>query len=143
MMNDETEQIEQRLRRQPVKKIPAEWRGEILRAASAEIRAADTASLSYRGWRAALANVFWPNLAAWGALAAVWFFIFILNLSMREPLPATVAKASPTMPETIVELKKQQRMFAELVGPREEPVVDRSKTYSPRPRGERINLLAG
>ena len=35
MMNEEMEQFEQRLRRQPVKKVPGEWRAEILRTARA------------------------------------------------------------------------------------------------------------
>jgi hypothetical protein len=43
----------------------------------------------------------------------------------------------------MVELKKQQRMFAELVGPRETVDVDRPRIFSPRPRSERVEILVG
>jgi len=35
MMNDETEQFERRLSRQPLRQVPSEWRAEILAAARA------------------------------------------------------------------------------------------------------------
>ena len=50
-------------------------------------------------------------------------------------------KSAPPSPEVMVELKKQQRMFAELVGSYEPADADRRKIFSPRPRSERAEIL--
>jgi hypothetical protein len=142
MMNDESEQFERRLSCQPVRKIPGEWREEILaacRAPSAESRAQEKFWLSILVAR--LSTIFWPHPKAWAALAAVWIFIFALNFSMRDKSPRVAEKSAPPSPELIVELKKQQRMFAELMGPRETPDADRQKIFSPKPRSERVEIL--
>jgi len=61
---------------------------------------------------------------------------------MRDTSPRVAEKSAPPSAEMVAELKKQQRMFAELVGPREEPVADRSKNYPNRPRTWRVELVA-
>jgi hypothetical protein len=152
MMNDEAEQFEARLRRQPLKKIPTEWRAEILREANCvavsnqnKKRDADTASLPKLNWLSTLnhqlSTFFWPHPKAWAGLATVWVFIFVLNFSMRDKSPAVAEKSTAPSPEVLVELKKQQLMFAELVGPRETPDADRKKLFAPRPRSERVEIL--
>jgi hypothetical protein len=42
----------------------------------------------------------------------------------------------------MVELKQQQRMFAELVGFREAPDADHPKVFRSKPRSERGEILA-
>ena len=86
-------------------------------------------------------TIFWPHPKAWAGLAAVWIFIFALNFSMRDTPPRITEKSAPPSPEVIVELKKQQRMFAELMGSRETPDADRQKIFSPKPRSERVEIL--
>lgn len=138
-MNDEADQFEQRLGRQPLKSIPAEWRAEILTAARA-------AQPSRHVWlstlNSQLSTVFWPHPKAWAGLATVWVFIFALNFSMRDTSPRVAEKSAPPSPEVMVELKKQQLLFAELVGPRELSDADRQKLFAPKPRSECVEILA-
>ncbi len=142
-------EFEQRLRRQPLKEIPPAWRAEILVAADVNRRnvraftsAATGAATGAATIRARVRAIFWPAPAAWAGLAAVWVFILAVNVSLGEPAPRRAEKAAPPSPEVIVELRKQQILLAELIGPREECVADRSKTYVPGPRGERMELVA-
>ncbi|HEY1717008.1 MAG TPA: hypothetical protein VGH42_01790 [Verrucomicrobiae bacterium] len=143
MMNDEMEQFERRLSRQPLRKVPGEWRGEILAAATVGTRPASNAVRS--GFLSTLnhqlSTIFWPHPKAWAGLAAVWIFIFAVNFSMRDKSPVISEKFSPPSPEVVAELKQQQRMFAELIGPRDIYDADRSKSYAPRPRSERVEIL--
>ena len=147
MMNDEMQQFEARLRRQPPKEIPAAWRTEILAVAHAVQVARRPSHGLNRSWLATfndrLATIFWPHPKAWAGLAAIWVFILVLNVSIRDRSPVRAEKALPPSPEVIVELRKQQLLFAELLGPREEPVADRSKTYVPHPRSGRAKWLVG
>jgi len=139
-MNDEMEQFERRLSRQPLREIPGEWRVEILAAAERalhpEPRASFLSTLNQQ-----LSTVLWPYPKAWAGLAAVWVLILAMNFSVRDAKPGLVAKSAPSSPETMVELKKQQRLFAELVGANEAPDADRRKIFSPRPRSERVTIV--
>ena len=140
MMNDEMEQFERRLRRQPVKEIPTEWRAEILAATQTTSRPRPRASF-FSTLNSQLSTVFWPHPKAWAGLAAVWIFILVLNFSTRDSSPQLAVKSTPPSPEVIVQLKKQQRMFAELVGSYEPKDADRQKSFSPKPRSERVGIL--
>ena len=44
--------------------------------------------------------------------------------------------------EVIVELRQQQRLLAELIGPRDTRDADRSKSFVPQPRSERAEMVA-
>ena len=142
MMNEEMEPFERRLSRQPLRQIPGEWRADILweglRASRENNWDADTASLPKRDW---LAEIFWPHPKAWAGLAAIWILILAVDFSMRDSSPRTVEKYAPPSPEVMVELKKQQRLFAELVGPIQPPDADRQKIFAPKPRSERVEIL--
>jgi len=137
------EDLEQKLQRQPLRQIPGEWREEILSAANK----VGTARRAVRGrlGEASLPNWFssllWPHPAAWAGLAAVWILILAVDFSMRDQAPVTAEKSAPPSPEVIVELKQQQRMLAELIGPRDEHDADRSKSFVPQPRSERTEIL--
>ena len=135
-MNDETEQFEQRLRRQTVKTIPTEWREEILAAASFASRPAPRASF-LSTFNHQLSALLWPNPQAWVGLAAVWVLIFAVNLSTRDTSPAVAEKNSQPSSEVVVELRQQRLLLAELMGPRDKSDADRSKSLVPQPRSER------
>jgi hypothetical protein len=146
MMNDETEQFERRLSRQPLRQIPGEWRSAILRAGRRDTVPknkwdADTASLPKWNWRTSLAEIFWPHPKAWAGLAVVWVFILAMNFSCRDKSSVTAEKYIPPSREVIVELKKQQLLFAELVGLREPLDADRRKMFVPKPRSECVEIL--
>jgi hypothetical protein len=155
MMNEEMEQFEERLRRQPVKQVPSEWRAEILRTARAagvnrreeeasrEITFAATGGSWLSTISHQLSTLLWPHPKAWAGLAAVWVCIFTLNFSMREK-PAVLAEKTPApSPEIVSELKQQQRMLAELIGAPEMQVADRQRLLAPKPRSGRTEILAG
>ena len=145
-------EFEQRLRRQPLKPLPAEWRAEILAAVAAEVNRRQEVSREFtfaateHSWLSTLnhqlSTLLWPHPKAWAGLAAVWICIFILNFSMRDPSPALAVKATPPSPEVVVELRRQQRMLAELIGPAEVSVADRQRVWFPKPRSERVEMLA-
>ena len=141
--------FESRLQRQPLRQIPPDWRREIL-ASAHDAQAARHPSLVTRHLKLSrpsailhsLSSLLWPHPKAWAGLAAVWIFIFAVNFSMRDASPRLAEKSAPPSPEAIVELRKQQKLYAELMGPREEHDADRSKTYGPRPRGQVMELRA-
>jgi hypothetical protein len=151
MMNEETkpgmnaDEFEKRLQRQPLRQAPCEWRSEILAAARDAQASCHPSPATRHGWLATfnrqLSILLWPHPKAWAGLAAVWVFVFAVNFSLRDPSPQMAEKSAPPSPEVIVELRKQQRLFAELVGPREERDADRSKTYKSHPRTESVAVL--
>jgi len=64
------------------------------------------------------------------------------GFSIRDQSPVRAEKSSPPSPEVIVELHQQQRMLAELIGPRDISDADRSKSFVPQPRSERAEMVA-
>jgi hypothetical protein len=138
-MNDD---FEKRIQRQPLRKIPGEWRAQILadcRGSKVEDRAQEQFWLSTLVSR--LPTVLWPHPKAWAGLAAIWIFIFALNFSMRDETQTVAVKSAPPSPEVVAELKQQQRLFAELIGANDLRDADRQKLFSPRPRSEFAEIL--
>jgi hypothetical protein len=143
--------LEEKLQRQPLRQVPAEWRGEILTAAD-EVRTARRAvrgrlsEASLPNWfstlNAQLSTLLWPHPKAWAGLAAVWILILAVNFSMRDKAPVRAEKSLPPSPEVIVELRQQQRLLAELIGPRDTSDADRSKSFMPSPRSEHAEMVA-
>ncbi len=131
--------FEQRLRRQPLRAIPPDWREEILVAAEAQRRAAPVRQASrLAAWRLRWRELFWPAPQAWAGLAAVWLVILGMNLATPEPAPQRLAhRAAPATPQTRELLKEQQLLFAELIGPVARPRAERPKTPALQPRSQR------
>ena len=139
-MNDEMEQFENRLSRQPLREVPGEWRGEILVAADVnrrKVREFTFAATVASGLR----QIFWPAPAAWAALAAVWIFIFAVNFLMRDKTPVVAEKVLPPSPEVVAALRQQKILFAELIGSSDAREAEPPKFF-PRPRTERAEILA-
>jgi hypothetical protein len=143
--------FEKRLQRQPLRPVPPDWRSDILAAARVArvarvarapvcaVRPVPQSWLSTINYQ--LSTILWPHPKAWAGLAAVWVVIALLNVAMREDSAAcVVAKLAPPSPEMLVELRQQQKLFAELVGPREEREADRSKAYKVHPRTEWMEI---
>jgi hypothetical protein len=139
--------FEARLRRQPPRQVPPEWRAEILGAARQTARS-DHASLkpfardsflsTVHDWLTAL---LWPNPRAWATLAAVWVGIIAIQFLLRDK-PETVAqKAVPPSPQVVVVLEQQKRLLAELIGQPSPLDAEPPKPALPRPRSERHNEL--
>jgi hypothetical protein len=134
-------EFEQKISRQSLRQIPGEWRAEILAAVNSPARREEAKTTSFLSiLNHQLSTIFWPHPKAWAGLAAVWIFIFTLNFSMRDKSPMVAEKISPPSPEMVAELKKQQKLFAELIGANDWKIADRQK-FSPKPRSERAEIL--
>ncbi len=143
MMNDETEQFEWRLSRQPLRQVPQEWRAEILAVANSSAR--PTSNVVRPGFLSTLnhqlSTIFWPHPKAWAALAAIWIFILALNFSMRDKTPVVAEKVSPPSPEVVAELRQQKLLLAQLIGSSDVREAEPPKFF-PRPRTEnRFEIL--
>jgi len=145
MMNEETEQFEQRLKRQSLRQVPREWRAEILSAARAEQTTRHSSFVIRHSWlstlNSQLSMILWPHPKAWAGLAAAWMLILAVHFSLRDQAPVIAEKSAPPPPEVVAQLKLQRRMLAEMIGTREVSDADRSKTTAPGPRTEREELL--
>jgi len=137
--------FEQRLSRQPLRPVPAEWRDEILPRAGdlqspslasamasdgdckSPARASQPSTLNPQ-----LRDLLWPCPQAWAGLAAVWVLLLALNLATRDRSAPNTASASalPVMPYA---WREQQKLLAELFPP--EPVAP------PRPRAQPAPVL--
>ena len=139
------DEFEQKLSRQPLRQVPQEWRAKIISAACDAQTSChpspDTRRSLLSAINSQLSTLLWPHPIAWAGLAAVWILIFGVNFSMREPSPRVAEKYVPPSPEVMVELKKQQRLFAELVGAIQPPEADRQKLFAPKPRSQRVEIL--
>jgi hypothetical protein len=123
------DEFESKLRGQPRRDIPPEWRREIL----VPLRRRTEAPVSW--WR----QLLWPHPAAWAGLAAVWVVIVALNLA-GAPEGELYAAGKPS-PDTRVAYQERQRLWAELAldispQPRKQPPA------ADRPRSNRILLEA-
>jgi hypothetical protein len=143
---NEMDPFEERLKRQPLRPVPASWREEILSAAKKAQPFAQSAATHgepfFWALNRRLASWLWPHPLAWGGLAAIWIFIFALNYSMRDQSPVIAKRTSLSSPEVIAELRQQQQMLAELIGPNDVKEADRPKLFVPSPRSERLDILA-
>jgi hypothetical protein len=143
--------FEQKLSRQPLRQIPGEWHEEILAAVAANVNRKQEVSREFtfaatrRSWlstlNSQLSTILWPYPQAWAGLAAVWVLILTVDFSLRDKTPAMAEKSAPPSPEVMVELRQQQRLLAELIGPRDTSDADRSKSFVPLPRSERAVIL--
>ena len=135
-MNDELKSFEERLRRQSLKPIPANWRAEILQASCRTTKAPVPEENWLSTLNQKLSTLFWPHPKAWAGLAAVWMVILAVNFSTRDRAPVMAEKISPPSPEVVAELKQQRQLYAELIGPPLAQDVDRRKNLAPRPHSE-------
>jgi hypothetical protein len=139
------EEFELRLSRQPLRQIPPAWRVEILSAARDAQAAHHASRITHQSWLSTLnhqlSTLLWPHPKAWAGLAAVWVCILVLSLSTHDASPKLTAKSAPPSPEVIVQLKKQQKLYTELVGLNESREADRPKDAPPRPRTQRGEIM--
>ena len=139
MRNMNQDDFEQRLQRQPLRPVPGEWREEILAVAGRESRVECRAqeSLSLSTLLSRLSALLWPNPRVWAGLAAIWLGILAVNFSLRDRSPVFAEKSVTPSPKVLMVLQQQQRLLAELIGPRETHKAEPPRTFVPRPRGER------
>jgi hypothetical protein len=132
--------FEERLRRQPLRTVPPDWRDEILRAAreAATPATAPAASRRSRIFMPWLCALLWPHPRAWAGLAAVWLVVLGLNFAARDPgRPDAMQQSAPPSPQMRELLRQQEQMLAELIGPVDYNAADRPKPAGPQPHSER------
>ena len=119
------DEFENKLRSQPRREIPPQWRREILGSVNVE----RTAPVPW--WR----RLLWPHPVAWASIAAAWTAIFALNLA-GAPETASSQVASKPSPDMRLAYEERRRLWAELVldvspqtgKPR--PPVDRPRSHA-------------
>lgn len=140
------EAFENKLSSQPLKRVPAEWRAEILAAARAEAAPRPASPASRFVWLAALerrlASLLWPHPRAWAGLAAAWVLILAVNLSMREATPARMERPVQPAAELAADVRQQRLMLAELMGATEARVADRQLPLLPKPHSSRRDVFS-
>lgn len=135
-----TDDLEQQLSQEPLRRIPIEWRREILRAAVASQNAPRQdleTPPAVPWWRVWL----WPCPQAWAGLAAAWALVFFFNASSpTEQTPMVANRVRPSR-EMIEILRQQQREIAKLLLPPATAVAPPPAVN--RPRSERrLRLIA-
>jgi len=100
------DEFEDKLRRQPMRQIPPQWRQDVL--PSAPPAPANAPTPWWRQW-------LWPCPQAWAGLAAAWALIGALHLASTSATPEHV---TPSRAEWR-ELQRQQELLARLLAPPE------------------------
>jgi hypothetical protein len=141
-----TDDFEQRVQRQPLRQLPGEWRQEILSAAQPASLPHHASRITHQAppsrsllstLNSQLSTLLWPHPTAWAGLAAAWVVILGINLTTRDAAMAVARHAAPVSPQVFMAFHEQERLLAELLGPRETPVAVRPKPGPARPRSER------
>lgn len=142
-MSEEMEQFERHLSHQQMRPMPAAWREEILAAVGREswVKSREQERSRSSPLVARLSTLFWPHPVAWAGLAAIWILILAVNFSVRGKAPVLAEKSGPPSLAVITQLRQQQRLLAELMGPREASDADRSESSAPRPRSESVEFM--
>ena len=135
------DEFEQSLEHQPIRQVPADWRGQILSAAreasgSAKHYSAASVPTTFSIWRAHLASLLWPSPKAWTALAAVWLLLAGANRITLSFTPGLADAGTRLAPATIAAWKEQERILDELIQPAGIPKAEAIAPAKPRPHSE-------
>ncbi|HWD94027.1 MAG TPA: hypothetical protein VG938_16975 [Verrucomicrobiae bacterium] len=132
------DEFEKHLQRQPLRKVPGEWREEILRAAAStrpspvEIPPSFLSTLTHQ-----LSTILWPHPRAWAGLGCVWILIFALHFATQDGSPRMASRTPPPSPEVMVAFRNQQKLMTELIGNNEPQEMERPKSFPAQPHSER------
>jgi hypothetical protein len=139
-----TGNFEERLRSQPLRPIPAEWRGEILTAAKLSAAARSepternpTSVILQTLWR----ELIWPCRIVWAGVACAWLLIIGLNAASFERTPRVASKTEPRSGEEFRAFIEQRQLLAQLTDAVPEPANTR-KPNPPGPRSDRTTRIS-
>ena len=77
-------------------------------------------------------ELIFPSRRIWAGLAAIWVLLLVVNLSQRDHVETSMAKAS-TPAEMAASFQQEQELLAQLIGPSEPVFAEPQKKYMPRP----------
>jgi hypothetical protein len=146
------DEFEKRLQRQPLRRVPSGWREDILSATKQAVGAERVPRTTHHAPHSPsllstinqqLSTLLWPHPVAWAGLAAIWLVILGVNLTTRNATLLVAKRTAPVSPQVFMALREQERLLAELLGPRETPAAERPKNRPPQPRSEGRRLLMG
>ena len=134
-----TDDFEKQLERQPMRAVPAAWRGDILREAVAAV--SDRRSLAQDKWRSETAatawwrELLWPRPLVWASLAAAWVVIAMLHAA-TPAAPMLVAQQTPSSREAMQRFAEQRRELAALL----DFSAENAAPHKSQPSGPHSNL---
>ena len=135
------DEFEPSLQRHELRKVPADWRDEILRAAAlSELSTPRHSPLVVRRaswWR----ELLWPCPQVWAGLAAAWVFIVLMNFQSGERSARAMAKESMPSKELLLALREQRRALERSIE-FDEQASEPPKRFVPRPRSEGSRPIA-
>ena len=135
-----TDDFEERLRQQALRKIPGEWRAEILGTARATSTSLHVSRLTLHGFLSAirhqLSTILWPHPKAWAGLAAVWLAILTMNFYSADHAPRAARTVVAPSPDLLLTLREQRRELAKLIEPAANLDAEKPRSFLPSPRSE-------
>ncbi|HTL57576.1 MAG TPA: hypothetical protein VL361_17960 [Candidatus Limnocylindrales bacterium] len=134
--------FEEWLHQQPLRKLPAEWRNDILSAANAATEGGYaprvvSARRPVSSLKAYLAVLLWPSPKAWVGLAAVWVLLITVNHTAKDSSESIASSGAEATSGMIMAWKEQQRILTELIQPAKTASIQPSRQPAPSPRSER------
>jgi hypothetical protein len=131
--------FEQRLRSQALRPLPPEWRQSILGNARPAPAAGALLLDWFRGGLDQFRGGLWPSPAAWGALAALWLAITVLNrIAAFEAAPDAFAANLDPAP-LVLALREQRRQVDEFLSPAASSAPEDTAEPPGRPRSAVIS----
>jgi hypothetical protein len=99
--------LEDELRKLQPANPPAAWRRDILARCASAVQA--ESEVTSTGWRAWL----WPSPLAWGALAAVWFVLGIIDVASPQA-PLAEHRTAENQSNILAARRENQALLAQL-----------------------------
>ena len=127
--------FEKQIQQQPIRKVPADWRAEILRNAKSVSVSRQSEEVTCRPswWREWL----WPYRHAWTGMAALWLLMLGMNFGCPKNQQNASVSATPAMMQA---MEEQRRLLAELIPPtRNQQAADSRRRRFLQPRSELIH----
>jgi hypothetical protein len=79
-----------------------------------------------------------PSRRIWSGVATAWLLIIVVNVSQRDHSPVGKTTSATVM----MSLDEQQRLMNKYIADRSLPAdADRPRTFSPKPRTEKIQAV--
>jgi hypothetical protein len=119
------DEFENKLRSQPRREIPPEWRREILGSLRGKV------GVAAPWWR----QLLWPHPAAWGALATLWMAVFAFHLAAGPDTPPRARVEKKADADMFLAYEERKRLWAEFAtelapnAQRRTPATDRPRSY--------------